>query len=239
MKRILHIFIPTLSLFVFSCTPEITGSGSISTQTYTPVANFTKVSVDHAINVSITYGTQKNIYVTGYDNLLDYLKISASGGLLKIGMKTEYTYANMNLTANVVMPSFTELIVTNAGSISIDSFTNNIPNLILQTSGSGNIASLKNLSIGSLNANISNVGFIDIIGTVGMQSVNITGSGNYNAFGLYSDTTTVNSTTSGNAFVNAEFRLYAIINGSGNISYKGFPIIDSTITGTGILINAN
>ena len=236
-KRIL-LLACFISIILFSCTPEIAGSGSIITQTYTPFSNFTKVSVDADIDVTVTYGLQKSVKVTGYSNLMDHFKISASGGVLRIGMKTEYTYTNMNLTAIVVMPSITQLTVTNAGNISIDTFPTT-PNLTLVAEGSGNISALTALRIGSLTTNISSTGSIDISGTVNDENVEISGSGNFNAYSLRSSNCTVNSMSSGNSYVNARVLLTALISGSGNVYYKTYPDTTSTITGTGTLIDAN
>ncbi len=225
---------------LFSCVGEIIGSGAVSTQTYTPVSNFTKVSVDHNIDVLITYGTTKKVHVTGYDNLLEHIKISATGGTLRIGMKDENTYQNMNVTATVVMPGFTELIVTHEGNITVDTlYPSNVPNLTLRSEGSGNIEFISDLSIGTLNAYMNNTGSIEISGLVMDQTILMSGSGDYHAFDLRSNNSTVDLSGSGNAEVNVKMLLNAIISGSGNISYKRYPSINSTLTGTGLLIDAN
>ncbi len=236
MKKIIAFCI--LSLLLYSCATEIAGDGAISTQTYTPVTNFTKVSVDHDIDVTITQGAQKAVHITGYDNLLEHVKITASGGVLRIGMDNENTYTNMNLTAIVVIPSITEVSATHAGNISIETFPA-ISSLTLNTSGSGNIITMSGLSMSTLAAHITNTGSVTVSGSVDQQTIDITGSGNYDAFDLFSNTTTVNCIGSGDASVNAKILLDATIIGSGNILYKRYPEIQSTITGSGILIDSN
>lgn len=239
MRTGYFVLIGFVCLFLFSCSTEIVGEGGISTQTYTPASNFTKVSVDDDIDVRITYGTTKKIHVTGYDNLLENVKITATGGVLRIGMKPDYTYTNMNISAQVIMPSFTELSVTHAGNIEIDSFANDIPNLSLIVSGSGNVTALHHPNIGNLTANLSNSGSADINGHAKNQYINLTGTGNFTGFDCGSNTSTINITGAGNAEVSLKLLLTANISGSGNVYYKRYPDIVSTITGTGAVIDAN
>lgn len=236
MKKVfLMVFV---SVLLFSCSPVIDGNGTITSETYVPISNFTKVSLDAAIDITILQGTQKSVTVSGSENLLEYFKITATGGVLRIGMKPENTYTNMDLTAVVVMPSVTEIIATHAGNILVDSFPT-IGNLKLETSGSGNISTMNGLRIGTLTANIFNSGSIAVEGIVNNQNISITGSGNYDAFNLFSNNSYVNIQGSGIASVNAKILLDATISGSGNILYKREPEIQSNLTGTGTIIDAN
>jgi hypothetical protein len=239
MKKGYHFIISLFALVLFSCSTEITGEGTIVTDTYTPGANFTKVSVDADIDVTITYGTTKKVYVTGYDNLLEYVKLSATGGVLKIGMKPDYTFTNMNLTAVVVMPTFTGLTVTNAGSIQVDSFANTLPTVQLEISGSGNIEALHHPHITSLNANLTNSGSVQMNGFAGTQTLTMAGSGSYYGFNQYSNYSEIHISGNGNAEVNPKLLLDASISGAGNIYYKRYPQIISHITGTGVIVDSN
>jgi hypothetical protein len=232
------LFFSLLSLLV-SCTTEITGEGAVVTDTYTPGANFTKVSVDADIDVTITYGTTKKIYVTGYDNLLEYVKLSATGGVLKIGMKPDYTFKNMNLTAVVVMPTFTGLTVTSSGSIQVDSFANTLPAVQLEITGSGNIEALHHPNITSLGATLNGSGSVLMNGFAGTQNLQLGGTGNYQGFATYANYSTVSISGSGFAEVNPKLLLDATISGAGNIYYKRYPQVISHITGTGVIVDSN
>jgi hypothetical protein len=240
MKKLIPVIILCFSLCLFSCAEEVEGSGNVVTQTYSPFSNFTKVSVDHAIDVTILYGTVKKVHITGYENLLDDVKISASGGVLKLGMDPDKTYTNMNLTAVVVMPTITELTVNHTGSITVDSFPEMMTTLNLHINGAGNIKALHHPWTGALNAYLNNSGSIDLNGTVsGDQHVEITSAGNFNAFDMGVNNSTLNITGTGNAQVSVKLVLNATISGSGNVEYKRYPTIISNITGTGSVINAN
>src|SRR5688500_8473914 len=224
---------------VTSCSTEITGEGGIITETYSITTNVTKISVDHDIDVTVKYGLYKKVHVTGYENLLDYVKISATGGVIRIGMKPDYTYQNLNISAIVEMPTITGLTATHAGNIEIDTFNNALPTLALTTSGSGNITSLGKLNIGDLNITMSSSGMIYLQVTATTQTVQLSGSGDLSSFDMLTNSATITNNGIGNVFVQAKIDLDATINSSGNISYKKYPAITSNITGTGQLIDAN
>lgn len=234
----IYIFIGIIFLCLSSCATEITGEGSISTVTYTPGANPTKISVEHDIDVTVKYGAIKKIHVTGYDNLLDYVKISATSGVLRIGMKPDYTYTNMNLTAVIEIPSFTELAITHEGNIEVDTFANPITQLNMAISGSGNITAIHHLQISNFSANLNGSGSVIMNGSCNNQDISISGTGSFSGF-MFSNNSTIYVAGDGNAEVNPKLLLNANISGTGNIYFKRYPDIHSTLTGSGLVIDAN
>jgi hypothetical protein len=226
-------------IMISSCSTDITGEGAIIDETYSITTNVTKVSVDHDIDVRIKYGASKKVHVTGYENLLDYVKISATGGVIRIGMKPDYTYQNMNISAVVEMPTITAATATHAGNIEIDTFSTTLSTLSLTTSGSGNITSSAFLHVGTLSANISNSGSIDLYGYANSETIQLSGSGSFNGMGFYVSSATATNVGSGSISVNPKMYLDATIESSGNIYYKRDPIITSNITGSGLLIDAD
>jgi hypothetical protein len=239
VKIYVYIFIGIISFSLFSCATEISGEGDISTVTYSPGANPTKISVDHDIDVTVKYGTIKKVHVTGYKNLIDYVKISATGGVLRIGMKPDYTYTNMNLSAIIEIPYFSELAITHEGNIEVDTFYNAITNLNLIITGSGNITALHHLQANNLYADLKGSGSVLMNGSTYDEEILISGTGNFNGFKMYSSNCTVNISGDGNAEVNPKFLLSANISGAGSIFYKRYPVINSTLTGSGLVIDSN
>ncbi len=64
-------------------------------------------------------------------------------------------------------------------------------------------------------------------------------AGNLFAYGLDTDTTSVQVLSAGNGFVTVNNLLEATIASVGSLYYKGNPVIHSSITSLGRLINAN
>jgi len=73
----------------------------------------------------------------------------------------------------------------------------------------------------------------------GKLYLNNTGTGSINAFNLEVDTCYVNLTGTGSCKVTVNELLDAVITGTGNVYYRGYPYIDSHITGLGRLISSN
>jgi hypothetical protein len=73
----------------------------------------------------------------------------------------------------------------------------------------------------------------------GKLYLNNTGTGTINAFNLEVDTCYVSLTGTGSCKVTVNELLDAIITGTGNVYYRGYPAITSHITGLGSLISSN
>lgn len=115
-------------------------------------------------------------------------------------------------------------------------FMMNINNLVL--GGSGNIVSVDTLHTDQLNINIDGSGTVDLFGTSNQYAISLNGSGNIELMNFITDSAHVNINGSGTIRVNAVKYLYAHINGSGNIYYKGNPLVkDLNINGSGQIIN--
>jgi hypothetical protein len=70
-------------------------------------------------------------------------------------------------------------------------------------------------------------------------TINVSGVGNIKAFDMRVGTCLITFTGVGDCEVYVIDELTVILSGVGNINYKGNPTINSTITGTGELINSN
>lgn len=70
-------------------------------------------------------------------------------------------------------------------------------------------------------------------------TINVTGVGNIKAFDMRVGICSITFTGVGDCEVHVIDELTVILSGVGNIYYKGNPTINSTITGTGQLINSN
>lgn len=69
-------------------------------------------------------------------------------------------------------------------------------------------------------------------------SVSLTGTGNFNAFPLSVKECVIDISGTGNCELTIEERLDATITGTGNVYYKGTPLVKQKITGTGVVQQA-
>ncbi len=110
-------------------------------------------------------------------------------------------------------------------------------NFELRINGSGNFTG--EVQTAKLRTDINGSGLATFFGSAEEAELKINGSGKYQAFSLHTFSTDVNINGSGHARVWAEDYLNVRISGSGSVHYIGNPQIDSYITGSGKLINAN
>ena len=95
---------------------------------------------------------------------------------------------------------------------------------------------LDQLTADRFDARISGLGGIQVVGDVEVQSIVISGSGNYLAEKLISDFSDIKVTGSGNGTVTVNDELSVAISGSGTVSYSGYPDIYKRITGSGKIV---
>jgi carbon monoxide dehydrogenase subunit G len=106
----------------------------------------------------------------------------------------------------------------------------------VEIDGSGTL-NAKDVIANTLNMIINGSGTSTLAGEVNQQTVALHGSGNYQARDLQSQVTEVKIIGSGNSNVWVTDELGITIAGSGDVIYRGHPLISQMITGSGDLIN--
>lgn len=87
---------------------------------------------------------------------------------------------------------------------------------------------------------VTGAGDYELKGSVqGFLDINITGTGNVNAFDLEVEDCTIQISGAGNCEVNVNNSLDVFVSGVGNIFYKGNPTVSSDISGVGNLTDVN
>lgn len=230
-----------LSLSIISCEDDncIRGEGSIETRTL-DLASFDKVSLFGVDRVTVKQGEVQEVKVTGYPNIIDELNTRISNQEWEIKL-SDGCYNNADMNIQVTIPNLKAANLSGSGSIAIEDFEDQ-DNQLFALSGSGDISIGGNSGTEELLVNLTGSGnisikknFTDMETTV----LNISGSGDYDAFPLKSTSYDIIISGSGNANVHADDDLRGTITGSGNINYKGNPEVNVSITGSGSVNNAN
>ena len=86
-----------------------------------------------------------------------------------------------------------------------------------------------------IDTKISGFGSINLSGSKKSHNIEISGSGDANAFELITKKTSVNINGSGDCKVNASENLDGKISGSGDVEYKGDPKVNFRGSGSGTL----
>jgi len=210
------LLLPAAVLTLFSCRKErLTGSGPVITQAR-PLNNFTKIYTGGATDVYVTQGPVFSVEVNGYSNLLPFFETKVVNNTLELGYREKTTVKNDNIKVFITLPVLNGLATAGSGSIhTIGNFTNN-PFFENNITGSGNI-------------------YFALGAAQNCRTV-ISGSGSVYAFGMQADNADITISGSGQQEITASTTLKVNIAGSGNVYYKGTPVITTLISGSGALI---
>jgi hypothetical protein len=210
-------------------------NGETISRNYT-LTPFYRVAVQSDINVNINYSAVQTVKVTGADNLLSNLDMYVLNGTLVVKMKVGF-YDN-NLTADITIPTFDYIEVSNDADVKLGAFAG-LTDLQLKVMGSGTIKSEALVVSNKIDSYIGGSGTIELQGIAHKGDIAIGASGIYKSYGLLTSLCYTNIEGSGYAEVNVTDELNVHISGGGTVYYKGNPTIQTTITGSGTVVNAN
>ncbi len=213
-----RFFFPLLSMIILlpACDKhQVKGSGNVITQERA-IAGFTKVRLSGSTNIHINQGNDFSVKVKGYENLLPHFETSVANAELFLGYSNNLKVMNDNIEVFVTMPSLTGLTISGSGAIDVNGDFGTSQNLDVEMSGSGTIT-VQEMEPQNLNATIG-------------------GSGRLFLFGVLCANANVSIAGSGEAEVSVITKLHARISGSGTVFYKGHPVVETEISGSGRVI---
>jgi hypothetical protein len=231
-----------MSLFISSCDGDgicIDGSGAIESRTLS-LPSFKGIELEEAANIYITQGSTQEVRVTGHANIINRLQTDVVQDVWEIDLGRG-CFDHYELTIFITLPNLDNIWLRGSGDIFVGEFTGQ-HDLALSITGSGKINLNRFEGCQNLSARISGSGTIiggDVFPALSNLDIDISGSGDYDAFAIQSKVCHVKISGSGDCRVSVEDRLDVDITGSGKVYYKGHPSITDHITGSGELIDAN
>ena len=204
------------------------------------LTSFEKISYDISHGLIIRHGDVHEVNVIGDSNILDHVVVEIREGVLYIDLASG-SYVNISLKIEVTMASLTSVENTSSGNIFVEAGTVVEDNLSLITDGSGDIRVESQHDISELNIKIDGSGDISFDGetTASVTNIITDSSGDINAYSLSSNNCNIYADGSGDIRLTVMEELVGIIEGSGDVYYKGSPQIDMDYKGSGKLINKN
>lgn len=237
MKLLITTFILGSSLFLSGCFDHEfceLANGYVETREYY-LTDFDGINLGIAANVIITKGNEQRVVIEGQEELLNELNTHVKSGIWNITLNDCYRrYKEMNIY--ITTPGLDYIVLSGSGTItSQDLLSEN--ELTVNMPGAGTID--LNVDVNKLITNMSGAGNITLSGIANESKCTISGSGNILANGLITNSTDINISGSGNAYVHAENQLYISITGSGNVFYQGNPEITISKSSSGNVIDNN
>lgn len=209
------------------------GKGNVITEQRT-TDHFDGIDLRISADVHVEQSSTYSVSVTASENLMSIIQTEVNGTTLCIDTKkNKCIKGNDDIDVYVTMPELLKLDISGSGDIvSRNNF--NAPNLNLNISGSGNIT-MDSLQTNTYEMNISGSGNINLAGTqiASSQKIKISGSGDINTLALPTNECDITISGSGKAQVWAINKLNSNISGSGDVIYKGNPIVTSSTSGSG------
>ncbi len=234
MKTLLKTsLLSTFALFALAAglSAKIVGSGNVTTETR-KITGFHAIELRSSGSVVVTQGDTEGMVIEAEDNVLPAIITEvSSNGVLQIGFKAgEEIRLSKPLVFKVAVKTLDSLVIAGSGSISSRSLKADHFNVHLL--GSGNFI-LDGLELNALTVAIDGSGDLKLAGKARSQTVNVNGSGDYEAAALKTAVATVNIAGSGDCEVAASETLGVEISGSGDVSYYGKPTVTKHVSGSG------
>ncbi|MGP1490986.1 MAG: head GIN domain-containing protein [Treponema sp.] len=227
------VFLVTASSCVVLVGHRVHGNGKIQTQSFSR-SNFDSVSVSGDWRVDIRQSETFSVTIDTDENLFSYLDIYVDDGTLYIGFQRGYSIDRTHCRALITMPVLTKLTMTGSITGTISSFNMPGHTMSVAVAGSGDVVA-RNITVKNLKLKISGSGSFEATGKAQYLEGDISGSGDVKAVGLETQKADISISGSGSAKVWVIDFLAVHISGSGSIGYKGNPIIDRQISGSGRL----
>lgn len=214
---------------------RLVGSGKVVTENRA-LTDIT--SVEHAGigTVNIIQGKEEGMEIQADENLIQHFNIEVNSGKLTIGVNPGYYLVPKKpVVFTVRVKKLDSVTLTGTGKINVAPFSSKTPfSVVLDGTGSINLEKVK---VSTFKSDLKGTGSITVTeGKADIQESVISGAGTYSSAALESLNVKVTISGSGSALVKANEKLYAIITGSGSVTYIGGPVVDSQISGTGMVV---
>lgn len=262
MKKLGIIIVAAISLlgmqscyFAFNDELCISGYGSIVAEEVEMEA-FTAVVNKTVVDVIIEQGETQVVTVEGHQNMINEVSVYTIGDKMYIDLNN-HCYRNFQLTVYVTVPTLESVSLKSTGDAFVDGFED-LNELLLSTSSTGdiyvdgaisaNLVELRTSSTGNIEAeiytddlfvNITGTGDVKLEGSTIYQDINMSSTGNYEAFDLDSEICDIVCSGTGDAELYVEEELNVTIRSTGDVYYLGSPSVSLNDSGVGDLIGYN
>lgn len=227
------------------------GSGKVAVETY-DVRDFTEVAFTGAGRLVVSEGDYA-VSASADDNVLPSLRVVVHDDVLVLGREVDWVDGvrpTVPIEFRVTMPAVRAVRVAGSGEAALGDVAGE--ELRLRVSGSADIRAgslrvasaeigvggsggiqVSRLQADALRCEVSGSGNVSVAGAVREAVVEINGSGLYRGSDLHSQAADVQVQGSGQAFVWPERELAASITGNGRVTYRGSPVVKTSIQGNG------
>jgi hypothetical protein len=231
-----HFLILLFTVFTLASCDLTTGSGNIVTETR-KTGSFDAISVGGSFEVEVKTGDVISVVVEADDNIMKYIETTVSGNTLKINTEDLHNYSDVHMKVYVTAPLITSIKASASADVVADSILNGSGRLTFKASSSASIKAEVNAPEIETDANSSAT--ITLTGKTQTHKTEASSSADIKAFGLLSENTTANVSSSANIEVHASVSLNARASSSGSVEYKGAATVTKSESSSGSVEKRN
>jgi hypothetical protein len=196
---------------------------------------FKGVVFNNVGDVLLIQAPEYRFKITGPDNVVELTTTTVENDLLVIGSNDCFN-GSYDLSVEVTAPDFERINLSGVGDItSVGKISTDI--LTMEMFGVGKI--IAQVEADTLITSIGGTGDVSLSGSVMKHRLICAGEFELNAYDLETDKTIIDVTGVGDSYVRANDILDVLIEGTGDVYYKGTPTVKSQIIGSGSVIDAN
>lgn len=207
-----------------------TGSGKIISETRT-VGNFDGITVGGSFDVEVKIGPVTSVVVEADDNIMKYIVTTVSGSTLRIRTEDLNNYSDVHMKIYITTPSITAIKASASAEVDVNDIITSDNKLTFKASSSASIKAEVNAP--EVETEASSSGTINISGKTKTHNTGASSSGDIKAFGLLSENTTADVSSSGSVQVHASVTLNAKASSSGSVEYKGAATVQKSESSSG------
>jgi hypothetical protein len=233
MKYFLFLLLTVISITSCDLT---TGSGNIVTETR-KTGSFDAISVGGSFEVEVKTGDVISVVVEADDNIMKYIKTKVSGNTLKINTEGLHNYSDVHMKVYVTAPAITGIKASASADVVVENVLTSSGRLTFKASNSASIKAEVNAPEIETDANSSAT--ITLTGKTKTHKTEASSSADIKAFGLLSENTTANVSSSASIEVHASVNLNARASSSGSIDYKGAAAVTKSESSSGSVEKRN
>ncbi|MEM8524707.1 MAG: head GIN domain-containing protein [Bacteroidota bacterium] len=195
---------------------------------------FSGIGLTLSADVHIRQGNRQEVEIEARESVIENITTNVRNDFWKIGFERNMRNYD-KITIWITVPELDRLSVSGSGDIKGKGKFEDLEELDLVISGSGNI----NLEFEAekTSCTLTGSGDMTVVGTTKTQKISVTGSGDVSSFDLDTRDCVVRITGSGDCEVSASDNLEVYLTGSGDVDYKGDPNVRSRILGSGDIRN--
>jgi hypothetical protein len=203
------------------------------------ISDFNRITVRDIGELVLSQGDKESLVVEADPDLLAKVKTKVKDGKLILGLGSGWLdklsiglsdLSGRRVRYIVTVRELDELKIS--GKVDVTAGSLDSDRLAIGISGMGRVE-IDTLNTKKLSVGISGRGEFSAYGSVIHQDISVSGSGDYRAGDLESQSTVIRISGQGSAKVWAVEELVVTISGYGNVEYRGNPSVNQTISGLG------